>query len=107
MYKDEEDIGFTSKFVKKNLIIIEILENFLIDDSTDNYIVDIEKLKMLLPKTRNINKDYIKRLIHTDINSLNKAVNHMKQKQNVFIQIKMLDKIVDSTIRVNGTFNSG
>ena len=101
MYKDEEDIGFTSKFVKKNLIIIEILENFLIDDSTDNYIVDIEKLKMLLPKTRNINKDYIKRLIHTDIISLNKAVNHMKQKQNVFIQIKMLDKIVDSTIRVN------
>jgi len=25
----------------------------------------------------------------------------MKQKQNVFIQIQMLDKIVDSTIRVN------
>ncbi len=106
MYKDEEDIGFTGKYVKKNLIIIEILENFLIDDGTDNYIVDIEKLKMLLPKTRNINKDYIKRLVHTDINSLNKAVNHMKQKQNVFIQIQMLDKIVDSTIRVNNELDN-
>ena len=60
--------------------LIEILENFLIDDGTDNFIVDIEKLKMLLPKTMNINNSYIKRILHTDINSLAKAVNKLKQK---------------------------
>jgi len=30
----------------------------------------------------------------------------MKQKQNVFIQIQMLDKIVDSTIRVNNEIDN-
>ena len=38
----------TSKYIKKNLIIIEILENFLIDEEFSKGEIDIEKLKMLL-----------------------------------------------------------
>jgi hypothetical protein len=41
---NKKEITGSGKFVKRNIIIIEILENFLIDDGSDNYIVDIEKL---------------------------------------------------------------
>ena len=103
MYKSKnnskEEIG--GRIIKRNLIIIEILENFLIDDGSDNFIVDIDKMKILLPKTMNINNAYIKRLVHTDIASLNKAVNKRKNKGNAFLQHKLLNKIVGSVIRLD------
>jgi hypothetical protein len=96
---EQETTG--SSIIKRNLIIIEILENFLIDDGSDNFIVDIEKLKMLLPKTMNINDSYLKRILHTDINVLNKAVTKLKTKKNKFVQNKLLNKIVGATIRLD------
>ena len=96
----EQDLN-PHNIIKKNLIIIEMLENFLIDDGSDNFIVDIKKLKMLLPKTMNINNSYIKRIVHTDINSLTKAVNKLKNKTNRFMQNKMLNKIVGATVRLD------
>ena len=99
--KKDEEGGMINSFTKKNLIIIEILENFLIDDSSDNHVVDIEKLRMLLPKTTKIDNDYLKRLVFTDISSLNKAINKLKTKKNVFLQNALLRKIVASAIRVD------
>ena len=58
-------------------------------------------MKILLPKTMNINNSYIKRLVHTDIASLNKAVNKRKNKGNAFLQHKLLNKIVGSVIRLD------
>jgi hypothetical protein len=83
-----------NRICKRNLIIIEILENFLIDDGSDNLIVDIEKLTNLLPKTTNIDNAYMKRLIYTDINSLNKALNKLKSQKNKSDQYKLLNKTV-------------
>lgn len=99
--EDESGSMMINSITKKNLIIIEILENFLIDDSSDNHVVDIEKLKMLLPKTTKIDNDYLKRLVFTDINSVNKAINKLKSKKNVFLQNSLLKKIVASAIRVD------
>jgi len=104
MYKhnnSNKENEFGGRIIKRNLIIIEILENFLIDDGSDNFIVDIDKMKILLPKTMNINNAYIKRLVHTDIASLNKAVNKRKNKGNAFLQHKLLNKIVGSVIRLD------
>ena len=104
MYKSKNNNNkeeFEERIIKRNLIIIEILENFLIDDGSDNFIVDIDKMKILLPKTININNAYIKRLVHTDIASLNKAVNKRKNKGNAFLQHKLLNKIVGSVIRLD------
>jgi hypothetical protein len=56
---------FSSRIYKRNIIIIEILQNFLIDNSY--FIVDIEKMKMILPYTMNINNEYKKTLIYTNI----------------------------------------
>jgi len=83
----------SGNFVKRNIIIIEILENFLIDDGSDNYIVDIEKLKMLLPKRWNIDDSYIKRLVYTDITSLNRAVTKLKNSKNRILRDQLLNKI--------------
>lgn len=83
-------------FVKRNIIIIEILENFLIDDGSDNYIIDIEKLKMLLPMTFNIDNSYIKRLVYTDITSLNRAINKLKRSKNLTLKEQLVNKIETS-----------
>ena len=102
----KNETGLTGRITKRNLIIIEILENFIIDDGSDNFIVDINKMKMLLPKTMNINNSYIKRLVHTDISSLNKAVNKRKNKDNAFLQHKLLNKIVGSVVRLDKIINA-
>lgn len=100
------DVTFSSNFIKKNLIIIEILENFLIEDGSSNHTIDIEKLKMLLPKIISIDNDYIKRLVYTDVSSLNKAVNKLKAKKNVFLQYQLLNKIVSQAIRIDKEIDS-
>ncbi len=97
--KSQEKVSGT--FVKRNIIIIEILENFLIDDGSDNYIIDIEKLKMLLPKTWNIDDSYIKRLVYTDITSVNRAVTKLKSSKNTILREQLLNKITISMIELD------
>jgi len=91
----------SSSYIKKNFIIIEILENFLFDEGSNNGMIDIDKLKLLLPKSMNIDNAYIKRLVHTDLSSLNKAVNKLKSKKNLFLHYQILNKIVQSAIRLD------
>ena len=97
----------SSNYIKKNLIVIEILENFLIDEGQNSGTIDIDKLKMLLPKSMNIDNAYIKRLLHTDITSLKKAVNQLRSKKNLFLQYQLLNKIVLSAIRLDKEIDSG
>lgn len=96
---EEDDV--TKSFIKKNLIIIEILENFLIETDNEDFNVDIEKLKLLLPKGLEINDDYIQRLIHTDISSINRAVNKLKTSKNVLLQYQLINKIMNNAIKID------
>ncbi len=95
-----------NSYIKKNLIIIEILENFLIADGTDNRIVDIEKMQRLLPKSRNINQQYIKRLIYTNITSLNKALNTIKKGKNELLRGMALKKILLSAESIDASIDN-
>ena len=95
---------FSSRIYKRNLIIIEILQNFLIDNSY--FIVDIEKMKMILPYTMNINNEYIKTLIYTNISNIHKALNKKNKKRNAFIESKTLNKMYGSVIRLNKFFDA-
>ena len=94
---------FSSRIYKRNLIIIEILQNFLIDN--EYFIVDIEKMKMILPYTMNINNDYIKTLIYTNISNIQRALNKKKKKVNTFIESKTLDKMTDAINQLNKVFD--
>lgn len=98
---DKDSNMITNSYTKKNLIIIEILENFLIQDGTDSSIVDIEKIKMLLPKTTKIDDDYLKRLVFTAVNSINKAINKLKSNTNQYLQSSLLKKICTSVSLVD------
>jgi hypothetical protein len=101
---DEFDEGSSlmSNFLRRNLIIIEILENFLIDDGSDNYIVDIKKLQLLLPKTMNIDNNYLKRIINTDINSISRAIKKLKNnKKKQTDHNNLLNKLVGAVIRLD------
>ena len=95
---------FSSRIYKRNLIIIEILQNFFIDNSY--FIVDIEKMKMILPYTMNINNEYIKTLIYTNISNIHKALNKKNKKRNAFIESKTLNKMYGSVIRLNKFFDA-
>ena len=94
---------FSSRIYKRNLIIIEILQNFLIDN--DYFIVDIEKMKMILPYTMNINNEYIKTLIYTNISNIQRALNMKKKKVNTFIEGKTLNRMAGAIIRLNKAFD--
>ena len=94
---------FSSRIYKRNLIIIEILQNFLIEN--DYFIVDIEKMKMILPYTMNINNEYIKTLIYTNISNIQRALNKKNKKRTTFIESKTLNKMNGSVIRLNKVFD--
>ena len=94
---------FNLRIYKRNLIIIEILQNFLID--SEYFLVDIEKMKMILPNTMNINNDYLKRLIYTNISNIQRALNKKNKKKNVFTENKLLNKMVGAVIRLNKVFD--
>ncbi len=99
---EDHDTSITGSYMKKNLIIIEILENFMKEDfQTGKKMVDIEKLQMLLPKTMNIDNNYLKRLIHSDISSMNKAINKLKQKKDIFQQFQIMNAINNLAIRID------
>ena len=105
--KDDHDTSLTGSYMKKNLIIIEILENFKIEDNFGmSQDVDSKKLKMLLPKTMNIDSNFTKRLVHTDINSMNKAINQLKHKKDIFQQNQLTNKIISLTIKIDKLFDS-
>ena len=99
-FEFENDIYYEMKM--RNVIIIQILQNFVIKgERNDIFIVDIEKMKMLLPLTMNINNAYMKKLLYTNITILNRAVAKKKSKANPFLQHKMLNVIASSVIRLN------
>ena len=103
MYQNYDN-SYTGRYMKKNLIIIETLENFVIEEANkdlDVKKVDIEKLKMLLPKTKNVDNSYMNRLIYTDICSLNKALNKLKYKRDYFLQFTNMNKIVTKAIKLD------
>ena len=41
-----------------------MLENFLIDEGSNNLIINIDKMKILLSKIMNVNNSYINRLVY-------------------------------------------
>ena len=86
--------------IRKNLMIIEILENFLIDDENGTYI-DIEKMRKLLPVAINIKSYHLRRLIHSDIHILYEAITKLKTSKTSFIQYQLMNRIMSLAQRMD------
>jgi hypothetical protein len=56
---------------------------------------------MLLPMTFNIDNSYIKRLVYTDITSLNRAINKLKRSKNLTLKEQLVNKIETSMTEMN------
>ena len=84
-----------TSYIRKNLMIIEILENFTLDNDKEggNY-MDIDKMRKLLPMTMTIKNEHFKRLIHSDVHTLNQAMSKLKTSKIAFLQYQLLNKIV-------------
>lgn len=98
-------MDLSSFITKRNLFLIQILENFVIESSYDRNIVDIEKMKMFLPKTKNINNLYFKRLALTSITNFSKTTLKKKHHDSTAFQQKVLtQKAFGSALRLKNLF---
>lgn len=96
-----------TKYIRKNLMIIEILENFLIEDDNNNgSYVDINKMRKLLPKTMTIKNYHLRRLIHSDIHGLSQAMLKLKASKNAFWQFQLMNRIMLSAQRLDKEIDS-
>ena len=96
-----------TKYIRKNLMIIEILENFLIEDDNNNgSFVDIDKMRKLLPKTMTIKNYHLRRLIHSDIHGLSQAMLKLKASKNAFWQYQLMNRIMSSAQRLDKEIDS-
>ena len=90
-----------TKYIRKNLMIIEILENFLIEDDNGGSYVDIDKMRKLLPKTMTVQNYHLRRLIHSDVHALSQAMAELKSSKNTFLQYQLLNKIMGNAQRLD------
>ena len=89
------------RIIKKNLMIIEILSSFLINDENGTGMVDIEKMKKLFPFTMNIQDYHLRRFIHCNIHVLNQVMEKVKIRKSNFIQYQLLNRIMSSVQRLD------
>ena len=89
------------RIIKKNLMIIEILSSFLINDENGTGMVDVEKMKKLFPFTMNIQDYHLRRFIHCNIHVLNQVMEKVKIRKSTFIQYQLLNRIMSSVQRLD------
>ena len=90
-----------SYYLKRNLILIEILDNFVINDN----IVDIVKMKMLLPQWLTISDDYYSRLVYTNILIINKAIDQLNLERYTEMQFQLMNKVKTKLLDLDSTID--
>lgn len=93
-----------TNFMRKNLMVIEMLKNFAIEENSP--IVDIDKMRKLLPKTMNIEKRHLKMLVFSNIHILNQAMNKLRDSKNSFIQYQLVNKIISTAQKIDRDIDS-
>ena len=110
LYNDIENGINASKlytsFIRKNLMIIEILENFIIYEEVGDNLVDIEKMKKLLPMTMNISNFHLRRLVHSNVHALSQAITKFKLNKKNFTEYQLINKIVQLAQRIDKEIDS-
>ena len=83
-------------------MIIEILENFVLDnEEMENSFVNVEKMRKLLPLTLNIKNHHLRRLIHSDVRSLIAAMSKVNTTKLSFTQYQLINKIMSIARRLD------
>ena len=107
MYNNLESNGenvstIYTAYIRKNLMIIEILENFVLDgEEMENSYVNVEKMRKLLPLTLNIKNHHLRRLIHSDVRSLITAMSKVNTTKLSFTQYQLINKVMAISRRLD------
>ena len=96
-----------SLYIRKNLMVIEILENFVIDEEQfQNAYVNLDKLKKILPKVINIKNHHLRRLIYSDERTLISAMSKINTHKIFFIQYQIINKLILNARRLDKDLDS-
>jgi hypothetical protein len=97
---DENSGDMTTK-IRKNLMLIETLENFTFnDDSVSSSSVNVSKMRKLLPLVFNVKKKHINRLVYSHVSILEAMSKTSEDKIN-FRQYLLAKQIIESTINID------
>ena len=95
---DETDM--TTK-IRKNLMMIETLENFVInDDNITPSSVNVAKMRKLLPLVYNVKKKHYSRLVYSHVSVL-AAMSKIKEEKINFRQYLLTKQIIDCAINID------
>ena len=90
-----------TRYIKKNLMILEILENFIIDDDMYGSVIDIKKMRKLLPLTLNVQNFHLRRLVHSNMHALNQAMIRLKLSKSQFLEYQLVNRIAQTAQRLD------
>jgi hypothetical protein len=97
---DENSGDMTTK-IRKNLMLIETLENFTFnDDSVSSSSVNVSKMRKLLPLVFNVKKKHYNRLVYSHVSILEAMSKTSEDKIN-FRQYLLAKQIIESTINID------
>jgi len=101
LIQSDENSGNMTTKIRKNLMLIETLENFTFnDDSVSSSAVNISKMRKLLPLVFNIKKKHYNRLVYSHVSILEAMSKTSEDKIN-FRQYLLAKQILESTINID------
>ena len=92
--------------IRKNLMILEILENFVTEKEFGKKYVELETMRKLLPQTVVIHNSHLRRLIYNNIHALNQAMEKLKVSKNTFLQYQIVNSIISSAQKLDKDLDS-
>ena len=92
--------------IRKNLMILEILENFVTEKDFGIKYVELETMRKLLPQTVVVHNSHLRRLIYNNIHALNQAMEKLKVSKNTFLQYQIVNSIISSAQKLDKDLDS-
>jgi hypothetical protein len=95
-----DDTDMTTK-IRKNLMVIETLENFAInDDNITQSSVNVIKMRKILPLVYNVKKKHFNRLVYSHVSILG-GMSKSKENKNNFRRYLLTKQIIDYAINID------
>ena len=95
-----DKVDMTTK-IRKNLMVIETLENFVInDDNIAQSSVNVIKMRKILPMVYNVKKKHYNRLVYSYVTILG-SMSKIKENKNNFRQYLLTKQIIDYAMNID------
>ena len=98
---DDDNSGNMTTKIRKNLMLIETLENFTFnDDSISASAVNITKMRKLLPLVYNVKKKHYNRLVYSHVSVL-EAMSKTSEDKTNFSQYLLTKQIIECAANID------